>query len=238
VPRCFFQFLALISYPELRPIWDPRTQEAKLLERYSQYEVGFYSVQRGFGWIGSPRDIVGVQDTVFHDNGKIERIQTSVPDNVLPPVSGRVRATLTLAGWVLKPHSDGTEVTYVVKINPNGSLPLRIINGTIIPEIPAAIVRCDETLRKDGYPPFLSHKLRSTLRTESFISRTYTVALVGKAGDNFDICYDIKMYHDNLEIRVDGQGKDGVKVSRARSGLVHVAIGDDADGCDVIVVLT
>ena len=45
-----------------------------------------------------------------------EIVQTSVPENEKTgPVSGLVRGTLTLAGWVLKPTSGGTDVTYVVK---------------------------------------------------------------------------------------------------------------------------
>lgn len=40
------QLLALISYPDIRPSWDPRTDNAQLLERYSQFEVRFYTVQK------------------------------------------------------------------------------------------------------------------------------------------------------------------------------------------------
>ncbi|KAG8882698.1 hypothetical protein FRB97_007838 [Tulasnella sp. 331] len=234
------EFLALISYPELRTAWDPRTQEARLLDRYSQYEVGFYTVQKGFGWIVSPRDIVGIQDTLFNEDGTIERVQCSVDDSLKPPVSGRVRATLTLAGWVLKPHEQGTEVTYVVKINPNGSIPIRIINGSVLPEIPAAISRCADTLVRQGYPPYILQKLQSTLRSEgfSYSSMPYTVNMVGKATDEFDIVYDAKVYPQRPKVEISGQGKDGVNVSEPEDGKIRIAIGDAADGKDIILEAT
>jgi len=231
------QFLALISFPELRTMWDPRTQEARLLKRYSQHEIGFYTVQKGLGWLISPRDIVGIQDTIFHSDGKIERVQTSVPDELVPPIPGRVRATLTLAGWVLKPHDDGTEVTYIVKINPNGSIPIRVINGTVIPEIPAAITRCEELLAKDGYPPYILQSLQSILRTETFSSKLYAVTLVGRSGDTFDIVYDTKMYSGKPQVVVDGLGKDGVEVSQPMNGMTHVVVGQGSDGKEVILFL-
>ncbi|KAG8985013.1 hypothetical protein FRB93_006114 [Tulasnella sp. JGI-2019a] len=232
------QFLAFISYPELRTTWDSRTQEAKLLDRYSQYEVGFYTVQKGFGWIVSPRDIVGVQDTIFHDDDSVERVQCSVDNSLMPPVSGRVRATLTLAGWVLKPHEKGTEVTYVVKINPNGSIPIRIINGSVIPEIPAAIARCAETLGQRGYPPYILQRLKSTLLTEGFdYSMPYKITMVGESSDEFDILYDVKLYPNGPNVEVSGQGKGGVSVSRVEDSQIHIIVSDAADGKDIVLEL-
>lgn len=70
---------------------------------------------RGMGWIVSPRDIVGCQDTIFDDDGTVWRVQCSVNDSAKPPVSGKVRATLTVAGWVLRPNEQGIDVTYIVK---------------------------------------------------------------------------------------------------------------------------
>ncbi|KAG8892838.1 hypothetical protein FRB99_002417, partial [Tulasnella sp. 403] len=109
------QFLALITYPGVRTTWDTRTEHVEVRKRFGRHLTQFYAVQRGMGWIVSPRDIVGCQDTIYNEDGSVERVQTSVEDPDVPPVSGRVRATLTVAGWVLKPHEKGTDVTYLVK---------------------------------------------------------------------------------------------------------------------------
>lgn len=97
----------------LKSAFTPCRSEFQLAPQLAMIELKMLC--RGLGWIVSPRDIVGIQDTIFHDDGKVERVQTSIPDGDKPPVSGRVRATLTLAGWVLLPHERGTNVTYVVK---------------------------------------------------------------------------------------------------------------------------
>lgn len=63
----------------------------------------------------SPRDFVGAQDIIFED-GVTYVAQCSVPDDEkTPPVSGRVRATLTVAGWQIRPQGDDLELTYIVK---------------------------------------------------------------------------------------------------------------------------
>lgn len=64
----------------------------------------------------SPRDFVGVQGVEYSEDGTIEIAQTSVPnDEKTPDVPGRVRGTLTAAGWVLRPSGNDTDVTYLVK---------------------------------------------------------------------------------------------------------------------------
>jgi hypothetical protein len=53
---------------------------------------------------------------VYSQDGTIEVVQTSVPnDEKTPDVSGKVRGTLTAAGWILRPSGDDTDVTYLVK---------------------------------------------------------------------------------------------------------------------------
>ncbi|KIO30298.1 hypothetical protein M407DRAFT_20568, partial [Tulasnella calospora MUT 4182] len=155
------QFLALITYTGVRTTWDVRTEKAEVVNRFGRFLSEFYAIQRGIGWVVSPRDIVGCQDTIINEDGSLERVQTSVEDSDKPPVSGRVRATLTLAGWVLKPAEQGTNVTYVVKINPNGSIPTTIINNTVIPEIPGAISHASDVLHSKGYPPYISSNIQS-----------------------------------------------------------------------------
>jgi hypothetical protein len=108
--------LSAICQPSARHHWDSRFASGGLLERYARRTYKFYSVQKGVGFFVSERDIVGVQSVVFPE-GEVEKgfevVQTSVsgdPDN-----SGRVRATLTCAGWSVVPRGEDLEVSYVVK---------------------------------------------------------------------------------------------------------------------------
>ncbi|KAG8934156.1 V-ATPase V1 sector subunit E [Tulasnella sp. 417] len=226
------QFLALITYTGVRTTWDTRTEKAEVVKRFGRYLSEFYAIQRGIGWVVSPRDIVGCQDTIISEDGSIERVQTSVEDSDKPPVYGRVRATLTLAGWVLSPAEQGTNVTYVVKsklypqfsserfigahtsssVNPNGSIPITIINNTVIPEIPGAISRASDVLHDKGYPPYISSSILSLIRREDFdfSTRTFEFDFLGKEGDQFEITFDSKIYSQGVTVQGGG---DGVETS-------------------------
>lgn len=115
------QLLSAVSQPSARHHWDARFASGGLLERYSRRAYKFYSVQKGVGFFVSERDIVGVQSIVLPDgdleNG-FELVQTSVEGD--PENSGRVRATLTCAGWSVVTRGDDLEVTYVVKSESKG----------------------------------------------------------------------------------------------------------------------
>jgi hypothetical protein len=109
--------LSAILQPSVRHLWDARFESGALLERYARRTYKFYSVQKGVGWIVSERDIVGVQTVIFSTeedpSSGYEVVQTSVEGD--PENKGRVRATLTCAGWSVVPRGEDLEVSYVVK---------------------------------------------------------------------------------------------------------------------------
>jgi len=224
------EFLTVMNYPGARTSWDPRTDSAEITRRWGRQLSQFYTVQKGLSWIISPRDIVGLQDTIFDDSGTIERVQCSVDDPHSPPVSGKVRATLTIAGWVLRPLEKGTDVTYMVKINPNGSIPTTIINGTIVPEIPAAIRRCDNLLKDQGHPPYITGDMKSVLLSEdfTFTKKEFIIELIALAGDHFIILYDPKMHGQQPKVTIEGDGKEGVEVARS-GGKIGISLTDKAN---------
>lgn len=202
----------------------------------------------------SPRDIVGIEHTVYHDDGKVERVSTSVTDPNVPPVSGKVRATLAMGGWVIRPVDGGIDVAYIMKgkctvsdlmivadeaccpVNPNGFIPLSIINNVVVPEIPSAITSCADLLRKRGHPPYVSSNVRSRLIAEDFDYQTKTLSfnISAKAGEEFEIHYDAKHYSDKGP-RVSIVG-DTAKVER-ESGKVKIALSDAAEGKELSVKL-
>ncbi|KAG8878009.1 hypothetical protein FRB97_002855 [Tulasnella sp. 331] len=232
------QFLALITYPELRAKWVGILQEVKILERYSQHEMCCHTAQPALGYVVSARDTYTVQDTIFNEDGTIERIQTSISDDRIPPRPGRVLTMLTLAGWTLKPHETGTEVIYVFKNNPGGWIP-QAVNNRIVSQVPGVISRCADVLSKNGYPPYIAElELKSTILVEGFSydpKPSYTLTFIGKSGDSFDIYYDSTVYPMGPCAEVSGDGKKGINISAVAGGAIHIAVEDAADRKEILV---
>ncbi|KAF8750646.1 hypothetical protein RHS01_09147 [Rhizoctonia solani] len=209
--------LSTILQPSARHLWDERFASGALLERYGRRTYKFYSVQKGVGWLVSERDIVGVQHVQDGENGAFEVVQTSVegdPDN-----SGRVRATLTCAGWSVVPRGNDLEVAYVVKselVQSNGSIPSAVV-GKIVQDIPLAVVNITNFIRNKGVPPYITNQdLKSQLRTEvvDVEKRHHEIRLIaGDTDEELKIAVDPKLFGGNWSVGVTGDGvaaeKDG-----------------------------
>jgi hypothetical protein len=224
------QLLPIVALPGARLQWDARLEEGHILEKYARRRQEFYTVQKG-AFMVQPRDIVGVQDTIFGDDGSIELFQTSiVDDKKAPQVSGKTRATLTVAGWHIKPVGADTQLTYVVKVNPNGSLPSWLVN-TIMNESPLLVSKVREYFEGTGYPPLLSNEATSVVRFETFNhdKREWRAGLIGKAGDKFSVVVDGNRFYSGTKYKVDveGAGKDGVIVT-LNDDHADVVVGEDA----------
>ncbi|ELU45072.1 START domain-containing protein [Rhizoctonia solani AG-1 IA] len=187
--------LSTILQPSARHLWDERFASGALLERYGRRTYKFYSVQKGVGWLVSERDIVGVQHVQDGENGAFEVVQTSVegdPDN-----SGRVRATLTCAGWSVVPRGNDLEV--------------------IVQDIPLAVVNITNFIRNKGVPPYITNQdLKSQLRTEvvDVEKRHHEIRLIaGDTDEELKIAVDPKLFGGNWSVGVTGDGvaaeKDG-----------------------------
>ncbi|KAG8748175.1 hypothetical protein FRC12_013920 [Ceratobasidium sp. 428] len=219
--------LSAICQPSARHHWDARFQSGGLLERYSRRTYKFYSVQKGVGFFVSERDIVGVQTVVFPNEDikkGFEVVQTSVEGD--PENLGRVRATLTCAGWSVVPRGDDLEVAYVVKINPNGSIPSAIV-GKIVQDIPLAITNISNFIQSSGYPPYISStSISSQLRTEVFSleKKTHNVKFIaGDKEEHITICVDSESFGGNWKVEVSGQGVSVKK--EGDEAVVHVSAG-------------
>lgn len=221
--------LSAILQPSARHLWDSRFKSGGLLERYARRTYKFYTVQHGVGIFVSERDLVGVQSTIFTEDENpsagYEVIQTSVEGD--PENSGRVRATLTCGGWSVVPRGDDLEITYVVKINPNGSIPSAIV-GKIVQDIPLAIVNISNFIRDKGVPPYIASKdLSSQLRTEivNFEGRTHTIRLIaGDKDEELPIVVDPKVFGGNWKVEATGNGVSAEKQDEG-SAVVKVPGG-------------
>lgn len=202
--------LSAILQPSARHLWDARYESGSLLERYSRRSYKFYTVQKGVGWIVSERDIVGVQAVVFANEedpaGGYEVVQKSVEGD--EENKGRVRANLC-AGWSVIPRGDDSEVAYVVKVNPNGSIPSAVVSK-IVQDIPLAVVNITNFIRDKGVPPYISSKdLKSQLRTEvvNIESRNHVAKFIaGDSEEQITFTVDPKVFGGNWQVGVSGNG--------------------------------
>ncbi|KAF8342590.1 uncharacterized protein EI90DRAFT_3029512 [Cantharellus anzutake] len=222
-----------------RRAWDPRFLERHALARYGRRSYKFYSIERGAASVlVSQRDIVGVHDAIFHDDGTIEAVQTSVPNDArTPETSGKVRANLKVAGFVFRPSGEtDTDVTYLVKVNPNGSIPAAIASR-IVGEIPQCVVNIAKFFHSDGFVPYIPHSLvfLATLRYEKYehSSRSYRAGFIGASAEELHIVVDNKtMYHDRYDIEVakdNGDTVEGIDIIQ-EPGLIKIKLGDQVRG--------
>ncbi|KZP00111.1 Bet v1-like protein [Calocera viscosa TUFC12733] len=226
-PRDMWQAIAM---PGCRQRWDARFETGFPLEKYSQNEMKFYTGQAGT-WPVAGRDIVGAQDVKFAPDGAwVQNVQTSVPDTEqTPPVDGKVRATLEFAGWTLLQKGADTEVSYVVHINLNGSIPSWIMDR-IANEIPLCVAKVRDFYLASGSPPLTSalSKTQLCLETFSFERKEWRGAFLGKGTEEFSVQVDEKrMFQDGWVGAVQGEGAPGVRLEK-RVGELGVKVGEEA----------
>jgi len=228
-----YHFLTIASHTGARQFWDPRFQGGYALKRFSRRAYKFYTIQKGVLFV-QPRDFVGVQDTFFEDDGSIFVAQGSVlEDENTGPVNGRTRGTLHMAGWSIKPKGDGSELSYIVNVNPNGSVPTAIA-ASVVQQVPLSVPNAIEWCHKEGIISHIEQRdINSTVRIETYNheeAKKYHLGLIGKAGEEFDVFVDEeKKYVDGYDIEKTGEGADAVELTPSKN-KVHVKIGEGADG--------
>ncbi|KAJ3172309.1 hypothetical protein HK101_011165 [Irineochytrium annulatum] len=120
--------MGVLQNLDVRPKWDDRFESGRILEEHGAgpRELGLtYTKQHGVWPVVSGRDFV-LAFRVIVEGETTYFIQTSVKDERHPEVEGLVRGHLTIAMWCLRPAKGaegGLEVTYIVQVDPAGTLP-------------------------------------------------------------------------------------------------------------------
>ncbi|KAG9124305.1 hypothetical protein FRC07_012075 [Ceratobasidium sp. 392] len=220
---------ATISPPSVRSHWDDRYVTGGLLERYDRYTSKYYAVQKGAGFLVSERDVVGIQAIVVPEEGVqngFELVQTSVEGD--PENSGRVRATITCAGWSVVPRGEDLEIVYVMKMNPNGKIPSAMISK-VVEGLPTIVAKVIQFIQSSGHPPYISTpSISSQLRTEMFDlkAKTHTIKLIaGNQEEELAVAVDPKLFGGNWKVQVFGDGNVSVGKKTGTSAAVHVPAG-------------
>ncbi|KAJ3193380.1 hypothetical protein HK101_004934 [Irineochytrium annulatum] len=159
-PWSVMEVMAVVKSVQARETWDARFEGGKILETFNFDEALTYTMQRGTFPVAG-RDLVTSTltefDDGFHhgvDGGSVYQIATSVVDGKAPEDAKRVRAHLTVAGWIFKRVANGVHCTYIVQVDIKGS-----VSSSLLKMLQASTPRCiaevQKYLQTTGSLPFV-----------------------------------------------------------------------------------
>ncbi|KAJ3414051.1 hypothetical protein HDV05_007176 [Chytridiales sp. JEL 0842] len=209
---------------------DPRYESGESLEYFSVDEALSYSVQKGTFPVAS-RDLVSLL-TCRRQNtdglGKLIYVATSVNDPTAPSEGrGRVRAHLTVAGWILRQRKEGgIEASYIVQVDPKGTVPsaLTALVKLIQTQTPQCIFEVSKYLVRAGPIPFI-------VRDNEAVGPGSDVSLMLEEYDPQTSIYTL-----DLTIRTTSPST----TTDSRRGVVSVALPRNvfSSGADINVMVT
>jgi len=138
----------------MRKLWDPWYEEGNLIENLNDSTSLTYMVMQGIAGTRI-RDLSLVEKIQCTQDGTIYFAATSVEK--VPQVVDRIRASLHLNGWIIKPISYNpvrTRVTYVLQAKVNGWIPSVVAKKYLIRR-PLVVHIIDQYLQKNGPPPMV-----------------------------------------------------------------------------------
>ncbi|CDS82234.1 uncharacterized protein SPSC_03054 [Sporisorium scitamineum] len=255
------QVLAVIQQPGIRKKWDPRFDNATQLERYGSNQYAFYTWMKSPSYFVWARDIVGVQENIFSENGdKIQVIQTSVEADQYVDEAGsysksRTRATLQVSAWDLTKQGNNTKLEYIVKIHLNGSLPTSVVS-MVATETPMCVGRVRDVYYSVGHLPYDAawehggtSAEKSTLVYSEYEDGDGTEATSGASKwtiwyhangeDEIKLKFDNEKLYPNLKVAVEGDAAADVTADIDQAaGLVTVKVAEGAKGKGFSLVFT
>ncbi|KAF8940896.1 hypothetical protein BGZ58_004125 [Dissophora ornata] len=148
-----FKAQEVFSIIAVRKLWDDWYDEFSNIETYDDATSLMYMVMKGT--ISSkPRDLSMVERIHIDADGTIYSAACSVDSVKIPRVSGKVRAEVFLAGWVIQPLPSNppiTKITYVIHTDLLNRLP-RFIAKRSLAKRAMVIATIETYLKKNGSP--------------------------------------------------------------------------------------
>ncbi|KAJ3249711.1 hypothetical protein HDU77_007543 [Chytriomyces hyalinus] len=150
--------LSVIRSTACRKTWDARYDSGTVLQVLGVDDGVAHTIQKGSFPVAA-RDMIVAVTTRRVSRREAVFVATSVTDDgdAFPKsgASGRVRAELTFAGWMLRASSGANvEAVYMVQVDPKGTIPSSIVK-LVQTQTPLAIARVSEYLNKHGPVPFI-----------------------------------------------------------------------------------
>ncbi|KAF9429946.1 hypothetical protein BGZ76_001048 [Entomortierella beljakovae] len=143
----------VFSIVSVRKLWDDWYDEVSCVEAYDESTSLVYIVMKGT--LSSKTRDVALVERIEHDrDGTIYYAACSIESSKIPRVSGKVRAEISIAGWVIQPLPSNppiTKMTYVIQTDLLSRLP-RFIAKRSLAKRAMAIAVVEAYLKKNGSP--------------------------------------------------------------------------------------
>ena len=108
--------------------WQYNTIQVRTIEKVNDHEVIYYT-EIAAPWPVSNRDMITRISIVQDPGTKIVTITTKSVPGLIPPKENLVRVPMSLGIWTVVPISSShLEVSYLMQIDPGGSVPAWLIN--------------------------------------------------------------------------------------------------------------
>ncbi|KAG0345186.1 hypothetical protein BG004_003897 [Podila humilis] len=135
----------------VRKLWDDWYDELSCIENYDDSTSLMYMVMKS-NLSSKTRDVAMVERIETERDGTIYFAGCSVESNKVPPVPGKVRADIFIAGWVIQPLPSNppiTRITYVIQTDLLSRLPKFIAKRSLIKRA-MSIATIETHLKKNG----------------------------------------------------------------------------------------
>ncbi|KAG0307417.1 hypothetical protein BGZ98_000311 [Dissophora globulifera] len=186
----------VFSVVYVRKLWDDWYDELSRVEAYDDATSLMYMVMKST-LSSKTRDVSMVERMEIEPDGTIYFASCSVESNKIPRISGKVRADISLAGWIIQPLPSNppiTKITYVIQTDLLSRLPKFIAKRSLAKR--ALVITTIEThLRKNGMPMVVSNlvspaanrhrSLSEPLKPEKFLFAEPEVEDVVQSGSAF-----------------------------------------------------
>ncbi|KAK3846179.1 MAG: hypothetical protein J3R72DRAFT_363732, partial [Linnemannia gamsii] len=148
-----FRAQDVFSIVGVRKLWDDWYDQLNCVESYDEATNLMYMVMKG-NMSSKTRDISMVERIEVERDGTIYFASCSVESNKIPLMSGKVRADIFVAGWIIQPLPSNppiTKVTYVIQTDLLSRLP-KFIARRALAKRPLVIATIETHLKKNGVP--------------------------------------------------------------------------------------
>ncbi|KAF9983499.1 hypothetical protein BGZ65_001732 [Modicella reniformis] len=161
----------VFSVVGVRKLWDDWYDELRLVESYDDSTNLMYMVMKG-SLSAKTRDISMVERIEVERDGTIYFASCSVESSKLPRISGKVRADIFVAGWIIQPLPSNppiTKITYVIQTDLLSRMP-KFIARRALAKRPLVITTIETHLRKNGVPMVMSNLVSQTTHRHRSLS--------------------------------------------------------------------
>ncbi|GJJ73715.1 hypothetical protein EMPS_06073 [Entomortierella parvispora] len=161
----------VFSVVGVRKLWDDWYDELSCVESYDDATNLMYMVMKGT-LSSKTRDISMVERIEVERDGTIYFASCSVESSKIPRISGKVRADIFVAGWIIQPLPSNppiTKITYVIQTDLLSRLP-KFIARRALAKRPLVITTIETHLKKNGVPMVMSNLVSQTTNRHRSLS--------------------------------------------------------------------